>query len=72
MSLFFLVLGSILFPTKEQTKTSETKQSFQGEFAKRPDIIRLADANIKLEGRCCSRFFVVSVLVEFHYVYKRL
>lgn len=42
--------GSILFPTKEQTKTSETKQSFQGEFAKRPDIIRLADANIKLEG----------------------
>jgi hypothetical protein len=29
---------------------SETKQSFQGEFAKRPDIIRLADAHIKMEG----------------------
>ena len=47
---FSLFPGSILFPTKEHVDTSETKQSFQGEFAKRPDMIRLAGANIKLEG----------------------
>ncbi|XP_060589971.1 uncharacterized protein LOC132745164 isoform X1 [Ruditapes philippinarum] len=43
-------VGSILFPSKEMASDSETKQSFQGEFAKRPDIIRLADAHIKMEG----------------------
>ena len=46
----FIPSGSILFPTKEHVSKSETKQSFQGEFAKRPDMIRLADAHIKLEG----------------------
>ena len=48
--LIFITSGSILFPTKEHVSKSETKQSFQGEFAKRPDMIRLADAHIKLEG----------------------
>lgn len=43
-------VGSILFPSKEQVNASVTKQSFQGEFAKRPDMIRLAESHIKMEG----------------------
>lgn len=43
-------VGSILFPAKEPINASVTKESFQGELAKRPDMIRLADANIKMEG----------------------
>lgn len=43
-------VGSILFPTKEGVNASVTKQSFQGKFAKRPDMIRLAEAHIKMEG----------------------
>ena len=42
--------GSILFPTKEVTGQTVTQQSFQGEFAPRPDLIRLAEAHIKMEG----------------------
>ncbi|KAJ8313305.1 hypothetical protein KUTeg_009091 [Tegillarca granosa] len=43
--------GSILYPKKEILPESCTKESFKGEFAPRPDAIRLAESNIKLEGK---------------------
>ncbi|XP_052807111.1 uncharacterized protein LOC128236268 isoform X2 [Mya arenaria] len=43
-------VGSILFPSKDNTGQSITQQSFTGEFAKRPDAIRLAESHIQMEG----------------------
>ncbi|XP_069115221.1 stabilizer of axonemal microtubules 1-like [Argopecten irradians] len=46
--------GSILFPntkTKQRNQNkSETKEEFKGAFQRRPDAVRLDEANIKLEG----------------------
>lgn len=42
--------GSILFPGKNKLPSSETKQQFRGEFIRRPEAVRLADANITMEG----------------------
>lgn len=43
-------IGSILFPGKNKLPSSETKQQFRGEFIRRPEAVRLADANIRMEG----------------------
>lgn len=37
---------------KEKYNGSETMDAFKGEFVRRPDAIRLAEANIKMEGMC--------------------
>ncbi|KAK3612123.1 hypothetical protein CHS0354_031197 [Potamilus streckersoni] len=43
--------GSILFPpSKEGIGQSITKQSFTGEFARRPDLIKMVDDHIGTEG----------------------
>lgn len=43
--------GSILYPEmKEKMPETVTQNSFKGEYVKRPDAIRLAEANIKMEG----------------------
>ncbi|KAK3106960.1 hypothetical protein FSP39_003976 [Pinctada imbricata] len=42
--------GSILFPEREKLPSSETKNQFKGEYARRPSAIRLADANIQMDG----------------------
>ena len=35
---------------KQKYPETVTQNSFKGEFVKRPDAIRLAEANIKMEG----------------------
>ncbi|KAL5019479.1 hypothetical protein ScPMuIL_002371 [Solemya velum] len=42
--------GSILFPGKEMVGQTVTQESYTGRFAKRPDAVKLGEANIKLEG----------------------